>query len=81
MTPVSETSVEITPDAVAQRGSSPETAAVRASGETGNELKRGLSSRHLQMIAIGGAIGTGLFVASGTHLARAAIRPSPNRRH
>ena len=29
------------------------------------ELKRGLSARHLQMIAIGGAIGTGLFVASG----------------
>ena len=29
------------------------------------ELKRDLSARHLQMIAIGGAIGTGLFVASG----------------
>jgi hypothetical protein len=27
------------------------------------ELKRGLSSRHMNMIAIGGAIGTGLFVA------------------
>ena len=27
------------------------------------ELKRGLSARHMQMIAIGGAIGTGLFVA------------------
>ena len=28
-------------------------------------LQRGLSARHLTMISIGGAIGTGLFVASG----------------
>ncbi|MGP5164643.1 amino acid permease [Arthrobacter rhombi] len=35
------------------------------------ELKRGLSSRHLQMIAIGGSIGTGLFVASGGTIAQA----------
>ena len=40
--------------------------------ETGQEhLKRGLSSRHMQMIAIGGAIGTGLFVASGGSIAEA----------
>ncbi len=30
-----------------------------------NSLRRGLSSRHLSMIAIGGSIGTGLFLAMG----------------
>lgn len=30
-----------------------------------NKLKRGLQARHLTMIAIGGTIGTGLFLASG----------------
>lgn len=29
------------------------------------ELQRSLSNRHLQLIAIGGAIGTGLFMGSG----------------
>ncbi|MDO4897723.1 MAG: amino acid permease [Rothia sp. (in: high G+C Gram-positive bacteria)] len=29
------------------------------------ELQRGLSNRHIQLIAIGGAIGTGLFMGSG----------------
>jgi hypothetical protein len=28
-------------------------------------LERGLSNRHIQLIAIGGAIGTGLFMGSG----------------
>ena len=36
-----------------------------------NSLKRGLHSRHLTMIAIGGAIGTGLFVASGETISTA----------
>jgi lysine-specific permease len=40
--------------------------------DTGTEqLRRGLRSRHLSMIAIGGAIGTGLFVASGSTISTA----------
>ena len=30
-----------------------------------SKLERGLSNRHIQLIAIGGAIGTGLFMGSG----------------
>lgn len=30
----------------------------------GRELSRGLSNRHIQMIGLGGAIGTGLFLGS-----------------
>jgi D-serine/D-alanine/glycine transporter len=35
------------------------------------ELERGLSNRHLQLIAIGGAIGTGLFLGSGKSISLA----------
>lgn len=35
------------------------------------ELHRGLKPRHINMIAIGGAIGTGLFVASGATISQA----------
>lgn len=34
--------------------------------EENNSMQRGLKQRHLSMIAIGGSIGTGLFVASGS---------------
>ncbi|KAK2759796.1 glyceraldehyde-3-phosphate dehydrogenase 1 [Arachnomyces sp. PD_36] len=36
-----------------------------------SRLQKKLKSRHLQMIAIGGSIGTGLFIGSGTALATA----------
>ncbi|KAJ4299966.1 hypothetical protein N0V90_005214 [Kalmusia sp. IMI 367209] len=40
-----------------------------AVGENG-KLKRGLQGRHMQMIAIGGVIGAGLFVGSGSALSK-----------
>ncbi|WP_028399316.1 amino acid permease [Ectobacillus panaciterrae] len=38
------------------------------SSQPSNELKRGLKSRHLTMISLGGTIGTGLFLASGNSI-------------
>ena len=37
--------------------------------QKGTEMKQGLKSRHIQIIALAGAIGTGLFVGSGSALA------------
>lgn len=37
----------------------------------GVSLERGLSNRHIQLIAIGGAIGTGLFLGSGIGIHKA----------
>lgn len=39
--------------------------------ETGTQLERGLQSRHLQFIAVGATIGTGLFLGTGSALADA----------
>ncbi|TGJ84597.1 hypothetical protein E0Z10_g4164 [Xylaria hypoxylon] len=41
----------------------------------GHQLERGLKSRHIQFLALGGAIGTGLFVGSGQILA--TVGPAP----
>lgn len=39
------------------------------SASSAGRLHRGLSARQVQMIAIGGTIGTGLFLGTGTSLA------------
>ncbi|KAJ1325715.1 hypothetical protein MN608_08909 [Microdochium nivale] len=41
----------------------------------GHQLQRGLKSRHIQFLALGGAIGTGLFIGSGQILA--LVGPAP----
>ncbi|GAA0336844.1 amino acid permease [Morganella psychrotolerans] len=43
----------------------------QSAGEQPRTLRRELKARHLAMIAIGGSIGTGLFVASGATIAQA----------
>ncbi|KAL8640580.1 MAG: hypothetical protein Q9228_002510 [Teloschistes exilis] len=43
----------------------------RVGGEPATELHRGLRSRQITMIAIGGAIGTGLIIGTGSALAKA----------
>ncbi|KDR84458.1 hypothetical protein GALMADRAFT_56386 [Galerina marginata CBS 339.88] len=39
--------------------------------EEGNDTQRGMQSRHLMMIAIGGTIGTGIFLSAGSAVALA----------
>lgn len=41
--------------------------------EKNNELERGLKARHLNMIAMGGSIGTGIFLAMGDSIHQAGI--------
>ncbi|MFU0511424.1 hypothetical protein ACMZ47_17805, partial [Acinetobacter baumannii] len=45
------------------------------------ELHRSLSNRHLQLIAIGGAIGTGLFMGSGKTISLAGPSISVSYSH
>ncbi|KAJ9604852.1 amino acid transporter [Cladophialophora chaetospira] len=45
--------------------------AVHVEPQPGESLHRGLKSRHITMIAIGGAIGTGLIIGTGKALAQA----------
>ena len=39
------------------------------------EMQRGLKSRHIQLLALGGCIGTGLFVGTGATLSVAGPAP------
>jgi AAT family amino acid transporter len=41
------------------------------SAQADGGLRRGLKNRHIQMIALGGAIGTGLFYGSATSIGMA----------
>ena len=50
-----------------------------AGGEGASQLKRGLGARHIQMIAIGGAIGTGLFLGSASRLHSTGPALTPTR--
>jgi len=45
--------------------------AEKQSNPQGEELHRKLSARHLQFVAIGGTVGTGVFIASGGSIATA----------
>ncbi|SUH17725.1 APC family, aromatic amino acid transporter [Salmonella enterica subsp. enterica] len=42
------------------------------SQQHGEQLKRGLKNRHIQLIALGGAIGTGLFLEAPPLFSRRA---------
>lgn len=46
-----------------------------------DNLARGLKSRHIQFLALGGAIGTGLFVGSGSILSASGPAPLFMVRH
>ncbi|KAI0154903.1 arginine transporter [Xylariaceae sp. FL1272] len=56
---------------LARQGTGSVHASSQEDPEAGEGLKRGLSSWHLQFIAIGGTIGTGLFLGAGKALASA----------
>lgn len=51
-------------------GCTPESFKRRRAVDENNQLNQTLKKRHLHMIAIGGSIGAGLFVGSGSALSR-----------
>jgi AAT family amino acid transporter len=52
-------------------GPGPDAAAVDREPASGENLKRGLVNRHIQLLAIGGAIGVGLFLGSASAIQEA----------
>lgn len=59
--------VEIDLESLSNQGSASQRDSDASKG-TENQLKQGLTSRHIQLIALGGAIGTGLFVGTSSTL-------------
>lgn len=58
------------PPLLTRMGLSPDSFRRRTLADKHNQLNKTLKGRHLNMIAIGGSIGAGLFVGSGSALAR-----------
>lgn len=58
------------PSLMTRLGITPESFKRRTLSDEHNQLNKTLKTRHLNMIAIGGSIGAGLFVGSGGALAR-----------
>lgn len=58
------------PSFATRLGVTPESFKRRTLADKHNQLNKTLKSRHLNMIAIGGSIGAGLFVGSGGALAK-----------
>ena len=56
------------PSLLTRMGVSPESFKKRTLADKHNQLNKTLKTRHLHMIAIGGSIGAGLFVGSGSAL-------------
>ncbi len=63
----------------AQVGGDPAKTSIKSeeSIESEEGYERGLGSRQVQMIAIGGAIGVGLFLGAGANIAKAGPASSP----
>jgi amino acid transporter len=58
------------PGLATRMGVTPESFKRRTIGDKHNQLNKTMKARHLNMIAIGGSIGAGLFVGSGGALSR-----------
>lgn len=58
-------------DHVTAVASSPATPDLENPAATGDDTRRGLKGRHLSMLAVGGTIGTGLFLISGATISTA----------
>ena len=64
-------SLKPTPEMITEPSGSPAQDVTSAENDSTLELRRGLSNRHIQMIALGGAIGVGLFLYSSEAIHRA----------